>query len=322
MTSRRATLKTLAAMAAVMASPRVIAQEGSPVRLLVGFAPGGPVDLTARMLADELRSSLSRPVVVDNKPGAGQRIALRDLRNAAPDGSTIMIATNSPFTIYPHIYLKLDYDPVNDFTPISGVATFDQGIATGPMTGARDLKQLIGWIQANKGKAVFGTPGAGTLPHFLGIAFSRSIGVPMNPVHYKGGSPPMADLAGGHLPTLCNGLSDMLEMHRTGKVHIVAVASAQRSPLLPDVPTLKESGVDLTMNVTTGIFGPPGMPAQVVARIDAAIAQARSREAVRERMGRIGLTPAALDSGRLAKVLADESARLQALVKASGYKPE
>jgi tripartite-type tricarboxylate transporter receptor subunit TctC len=251
-----------------------------------------------------------------------KRIALRDLRGAAPDGGTIMIATNSPFTVYPHIYVKLDYDPVKDFTPIAAVATFDQGIATGPMTGAQNVKELISWINANKSRAVYGTPGAGTLPHFLGIAFSRATGLQMNPVHYKGGSPPMADLAGGHLPVLCNGLSDMLEMHRAGKVRVLAVASAQRSPVLPDVPTLKEVGVDLTMSVTAGIFGPPGMSASVLSRMEAAIAQARTRDSVRERMARIGLTASTLNSAQFTAALAEESARLQVLVKASGYQPE
>jgi tripartite-type tricarboxylate transporter receptor subunit TctC len=322
MTTRRTTLKTLGAFASLATSPYALAQDSATMRLLVGFAPGGPVDLTARMLADELKGSLSRTVLVDNKPGAGQRIALRDLRGAAPDGGTIMIATNSPFTVYPHIYVKLDYDPVKDFTPIAAVATFDQGIATGPMTGAQNVKELISWINANKSRAVYGTPGAGTLPHFLGIAFSRATGLQMNPVHYKGGSPPMADLAGGHLPVLCNGLSDMLEMHRAGKVRVLAVASAQRSPVLPDVPTLKEVGVDLTMSVTAGIFGPPGMSASVLSRMEAAIAQARTRDSVRERMARIGLTASTLNSAQFTAALAEESARLQVLVKASGYQPE
>lgn len=322
MSTRRTTLKALGAFASLGSCPYALAQDSAAMRLLVGFAPGGPVDLTARMLADELKGSLSRTVLVDNKPGAGQRIALRDLRGAAPDGSTIMIATNSPFTVYPHIYVKLDYDPVKDFTPISAVATFDQGIATGPMTGAQNVKELVSWINANKSRAVYGTPGAGTLPHFLGIAFGRATGLQMNPVHYKGGSPPMADLAGGHLPVLCNGLSDMLEMHRAGKVRVLAVASAQRSPVLPDVPTLKEVGVDLTMNVTAGIFGPPGMPAAVLSRLETAVAQARMRDSVRERMARIGLTPSALNSGQFTAALAEESSRLQALVKASGYQPE
>jgi tripartite-type tricarboxylate transporter receptor subunit TctC len=322
MTTRRLTLKTLGAIASLAGYAHVNAQDSLPMRLLVGFAPGGPIDLTARMLADEFKGSLLRPVLVENKSGAGQRIALRDLRNAVPDGGTIMLATNSPFTVYPHIYVKLDYDPVKDFTPISGVATFDQGIATGPMTGAQNLKELISWINSNKNRAAYGTPGTGTLPHFLGIAFARSTGLQMEPVHYKGGSPPMADLLGGHLPVLYNGLSDMLEMHRAGKIRILAVASAQRSPLLPDVPTFKENGVDLTMNVTAGIFGPPNMPAAILARMEAVIAKARNSDNLRERMMRIGLTPAAMNSAQFTATLAEESARMQILVKASGYQPE
>jgi len=289
---------------------------------MVGFAPGGPIDITARLLAEKLRPLLNRVVIVENKVGAGQRVALQDLRRSAPDGNTLLLATNSPFTIYPHIYAKLDYDPVKDFTPVAGIAQFDMGVATGPMTGSNNLSELVAWAKANRGRAVFGTPGAGTLPHFVGVALGGGIAVPMPPVHYKGGSPPMADLAGGHLPILVNGLSDMLEMHRSGKIRIVAVTAARRSAMLPDVPTLKESGIDVTMGVTAGVFGPAGMSPAITDNIRTALVQALAMPDVRERTARMGLTLTPMTSLEFSTLLAEESKRLQQVVKASGHVPE
>jgi len=279
----------------------------SPIRLLVGLAPGGSNDVAARILADKLKELLGRQVVVENKLGAGQRLALGELRRAPPDGRTLILATNSPFTIYPHIYAKLDYDPVKDFTPVAGVTRFDIGFATGPLTGANDLRSWLAWAKANPAQTSFGTPGAGTLPHFLGIAFGQAMGLSMTMVPYKGGALALTDLVGGHLPLLIDGL---------------AVAGDVRSPLLPDVPTLKERGIDITSVITVGVFGPAGMPADLVRDLNAAITKAVNSPDVIERFGRNGLVPAATPAQELAATLAAESKRLAVLVKASGYVAE
>jgi len=294
----------------------------SPIRLLVGLAPGGSNDVAARILADKLKDLLGRQVVVENKLGAGQRLALGALRRAPPDGRTLILATNSPFTIYPHIYAKLDYDPVKDFTPVAGVTRFDIGFATGPLTGANDLRSWLAWAKANPAQTSFGTPGAGTLPHFLGIAFGQAMGLNMTMVPYKGGALALTDLVGGHLPLLIDGLSDMIEMHRNGKIHVLAVAGDVRSPLLPDVPTLKERGIDITSVITVGVFGPAGLPAELVGDLNAAITKAVNSPDVIERFGRNGLVPAATPAQELAATLAAESKRLAVLVKASGYVAE
>ena len=294
----------------------------SPIRLLVGLAPGGSNDVAARILADKLKELLGRQVVVENKLGAGQRLALGELRRAPPDGRTLILATNSPFTIYPHIYAKLDYDPVKDFTPVAGVTRFDIGFATGPLTGANDLRSWLAWAKANPAQTSFGTPGAGTLPHFLGIAFGQAMGLSMTMVPYKGGALALTDLVGGHLPLLIDGLSDMIEMHRSGKIRVLAVAGDVRSPLLPDVPTLKERGIDITSVITVGVFGPAGMPADLVRDLNAAITKAVNSPDVIERFGRNGLVPAATPAQELAATLAAESKRLAVLVKASGYVAE
>ena len=316
---RRNLLLTAILMMAAIAAAQ---DDKSTIRLLVGLAPGGANDIAARIVADKLKDLLGRVVIVESKLGAGQRVALAELRRAAPDGRTLMLATNSPFTIYPHIYSKLDYDPVKDFTPIAGVMTFDMGVAVGPKTANGDFRQWVAWAKANPQGAAYGTPGAGTLPHFLGVALAQAIAVEMPQVPYKGGAPAMTDLAGGQLPLLINGLSDMLEMHRAGKIRVVAVTGERRSADLPEVPTLKELGVNVSSVIHVGIFGPAGMAPELVQRLNVAISQAVAAADVKEKFARQGLVPAPALPQELAATLAAESRRLQALVKLSGITPE
>ena len=323
MSSRRQFTLGLAGSALLGAASRASAQDDkSPIRLLVGLAAGGSNDVAARILADKLQETLGRPVIVENRLGAGQRLALGELRRSPPDGRTLILATNSPFTIYPHIYAKLDYDPVQDFTPIAGVTRFDIGFATGPMTGVSDLGQWVAWAKAHPAQASFATPGAGTLPHFLGIAFGQAAGLNLTMVPYKGGALALTDLIGGHVPLLVDGLSDMTEMHRAGKLRVLAVAGDVRSPLLPQVPTLKEQGFDITSVITVAVFGPAHMPADLVQRLNAAITNAVRSPEVVERFTKNGLLSAPAKPQELAATLAAESKRLAVMVKASGYVAE
>ncbi len=291
----------------------------APIRLLVGLAAGDSNDVAARILADKLQTLLGRPVIVENRLGAGQRLALGELRRSPPDGRTLILATNGPFTIYPHIYSKLDYDPVRDFTPIAGVTRLDIGFATGPATGAADLRHWVGWAKENPAQTSYATPGVGTLPHFLGIAFAQAFGFNMPMIPYKGGAPALADLVGGRLPLLIDGLSDMIELHRAGKIRVLATAGDERSPLLPDVPTLTERGLDITGVITAGVFGPAGMPAEIVRTLNAAITTAVKSPEVIERFSHDGLISAPASPQEMAATLAAESARIAVLVKASGY---
>jgi tripartite-type tricarboxylate transporter receptor subunit TctC len=317
-TLRRAVVAT----ALVLAAGAHAQDDKSPIRLLVGLAPGGTVDVGARLIAEKLRESLGRPVVVENKLGAGQRIAMNDLKRAPPDGRTLLVVTNSPFVINPHIYNKLDYDPVKDFTPIASVFDFDLGFAAGPkIAQVRDMKQFAEWGRANA-PVPYATAGAGTLPHFVGIAIGQSTKVDVTHVPYKGGIPAIQDLAGGQVPLLVNSLGDLVEMHKAGKIRVLAVSGEKRSPLLPDVPTLKESGVDVSSVVKVGVYGPPGMAPDLVKRLNAAIVQAVNAPDVRERLMAGGATPSPSTPEQLAAAQADELNRLEPYAKASGYKAD
>ncbi|HVZ22618.1 MAG TPA: tripartite tricarboxylate transporter substrate-binding protein, partial [Vicinamibacterales bacterium] len=201
MSSRRVVIKGLGAAVLGAGAPFVRAQSDlPPMRLFVGLPAGTSTDVAARLVAEKLHNQTGRAIVVENKAGAGQRLAMGELRRMAPNGNTLLLATSGPFSIYPHIYSKLDYDPFKDFTPIAGAAVFDVGISTGPMTGAKTMPELIAWIRAQKGKAAFGSPGNGTLSHFVGIALSLGLNEPLTHVPYKDSNVAVLDVAAGRLP--------------------------------------------------------------------------------------------------------------------------
>ena len=319
MSTRRSTLKGLAAGALAVAAGAAWSQDDkSPVTVLVGAASS--MDFTARLVAEQLREVLGRPVIVVSKLGAGGRVALGELKRAAPDGRTLMFSTSSAFAIYPNIYNKLDYDPVSDFTPIAGVCWFDVGVATGPMTGATDMKQLIAWQKAQTAGAVYGNaPGAGSSSHFVGIAMSLATGVAMTPVHYKDSGVGIIDLASARLPVLITGTSPLVEQHKAGRIRLLAVSGEQRSPLVPDVPTLRESGVNVVIQNSAGLYGPAKMPRDLVDRIHAAVMPMLARADIREKLAGQGMVPSPMTGTQLAASLVEERKRFEGLVKASGY---
>jgi tripartite-type tricarboxylate transporter receptor subunit TctC len=311
-----------AALATVaLAAPLALAQDRS-TRILVGFPPGGSADVVARLLADRMRVSLGHNVIVDNKPGAGGRLALAEVKRAAPDGSTLIFSPSGALVIHPWLYQNLGYDTVKDFTPISLASTFDFAVTAGPGAPPGDLKTVLAWMKANPGKANYGTSGAGTVPHFAGLLLSQAAGVPMTHVAYRGGAPAAQDLIGGQVPLMVDTAVETIEHHRAGKVRILAVTGAQRSRALPDVPTLKESGIDITADAFFGLYGPPGMAPELVQRIDRAAADALRAPEIQERIYNLGLVPAHAGPAELAAIQAAHLKRWEAPIKASGFKAE
>lgn len=321
MIKRRLTIPLLCMVAALGLSPLPSrAQSDKPtLRLFVGFAPGGSVDAAARALAEKLRDSLGQNVIVESKPGAGQRIALNEVKRAAPDGQTLILSTNGPFVLFPHTFKKLDYDPVKDFTPVARVASFDLAIAVGPKGPSGGIREVVAWAKANPKQADFGTSGAGFMGHFVGIMLGKASGVELNHVAYKGGVPALTDLVGGQIPILIDTPLEAMEMFRAGKLHFVATTGEARSRILPEVPTLKESGIDMAAEGFFAVYGPAKMPAHVVKRLSAAIAEAVKAPDMQEKLIKFGLTPAASTSDELAAIQADHLKRWEAPIKASGF---
>jgi tripartite-type tricarboxylate transporter receptor subunit TctC len=298
------------------------AQDKPPIRILVGFPPGGSADTVARMLADKMRVTLGQNVIVDNKPGAAGRVALGDVKRAAPDGQTLILAPSGALVVSPWLYKNLGFDPVRDFTPVAHAVTFDFAITAGPAAPSGDLKAVLAWMKNNPAKANFGTPGAGTVPHFTGVLLSQVAGVTLTHVAYKGGAPSVHDLLGGQIPLVVDTPLEVIEHHRAGKLRILAVTGEARNKALPEVPTLKELGINMAADAYFAVYGPAAMPADVTARISRAVADALRQTDVSERIFNLGLAPAYGSGTELAATQAAHLKRWEAPIKASGFTAE
>lgn len=320
MTTRRCALQGLAAGAAALLGGRAFADDDSaPITVYVGAASS--MDFGARLIAEQLHQALKRPAIVMSKLGAGQRLALMEVKKAAPDGRTLVFVTSGPFAIFPNTYKKLEYDPVADFTPIAGISRFDVAVATGPATGAKTLKELIEWERSRPaGQAVFGSaPGNGSLSQFVGINIGMEQNVKMTHVPYKDSGVGIIDLASGRLPMLITGLSALVPMHKTGKIRLLAVSGDKRSPLVPEVPTLKEAGVNVSSSTSTGLFGPAGMSPELVQKLHDAVTPMLSQPEIEKKLAGQAMRIWPATPQQLAAAVAAERAHFAELVKASGF---
>lgn len=306
---------------AAFAAPGARAQASDkPIRIVVGYPGGGTSDLTARLIADKLRESLKQTVVVENKPGAGGRLAMDYARTQPADGTTLVLANSAVMTIAPLVYSKLHYDAVRDFTPVAQTANFQLALAVGPGVPAKTLQEYVSWLRASPQNNSFASPALGSLPHFFGLLFGKQLGVTMLHVPFNGSTPEITALVGGQVPAAIDTLGDLAEMHRSGKIRVLASSGTQRSAALPEVPTFGELGhKDIEGLGRNGIFVPAGTPAPVVARLNAAIVKALQAPDLRERFVKMGLDPQSGTPEQFARLLADDRAKWGPIVKASGY---
>jgi len=323
---RRNALRALIAAATIVATQGfpVLAQEApkSAVKIIVGFAPGGSSDLAARIIADKLRDVLGVPVVVDNKPGAGGRIAAEALKNAPADGSTLLLTPIVVPVLAPLLYTSLPYDANRDFAPVMHVANYQLALSAGSTPPAKSLAELTAWLKANPSKASFGSPAPGSLPHFFGIMVGRSIGVDIQHVAYKGGAPLHTDLIGGQIPIAIDALSDCIEQHRGGRLRIVATSGAARSPLLPDVPTFKELGYPIEGDGWTAIYAPANTPKPTIERLNRALKDVLGQFETRQKLTNLGFEVTATSPDELGAIMRADTAKWMPIIKASGFKPE
>jgi tripartite-type tricarboxylate transporter receptor subunit TctC len=293
-----------------------------PVRIIFPFAAGGSGDTVARLIADKMRIAFDRPVIVENRTGADGRIGVRLVKDAAPDGNTLLLTPIAPLAIYQHVYPKLDYDPIADFAPLAQLGTYDFGIAVGPQVDAKTLKDLIAWAKANPAEANYAIPAAGTLPHFLGVLLARAAKIDLRPVPYRGSAAALADTTAGHIAMIITTTSDLVQMHKAGRIHVLATSDKARSPFLPDVPTFREAGYDLVATGWYGMFVPAKTPPDVVARLNKVIADAVRSPDVKERLLTFGLQPTGTSAAEFAAIQKADSAQWAPAVKASGFTPD
>lgn len=314
---------TLIAAGLLSASVAQAQMTEQPLRIIFPFAAGGTGDALARLVAEKMRVSLNRPVIVESRTGAAGRIGVQAVKTASPDGSTILITPIAPVAVYQHVYKNLGYDPLTDLDAVSQLNTFDFGIAVGPkLADVKSLKELVAWAKANPNEANYATPGAGTLPHFLAVLFGQKAGLDLRHVSYRGSAPALTDLVGGQLPMIVTTVSDLTEMHKDGRVRVLAVSGAERSRFMPEVPTLAELGYDLRASGWYGLFAPAKTPPDVVAKLSKAAVDAVKSPDVAERMLTLGLQPTGTSASEMAAIQKQDSAFWAPAVKASGFTAE
>ncbi len=312
---RRGPLVVLALISIVYAA----AAQEQPVRIIFPFAAGGSGDGVSRLVAEQMRSALKRNVIVENRTGAAGRPGVAAVKNAAPDGSTLLITPIAPMAVYQHVYRKLEYDPIKDFAAVSQLATFDFALAVNPKVPASSLKELVAWVKADPSRGSFGSPGVGTLPHFFGLLFARAAGVELRHIAYKGSAATLSDLAAGHVPMVITTISDFVELHKAKRVRILASSGASRSPFVPEVPTFREAGFDIQGTSWFGAFAPARTPRETVDRYSKIMAAAVRVPAVRDRLSAYGLQPTGTSAAEFAAIQKADSERWAPAVKASGF---
>src|ERR1700688_1679038 len=297
-----------------------VGESGSLIKMIFPFSAGGGGDTLCRLLAQHAGRLLDRTVIVENRTGGDGLIGIKWVRNASPDGTTILVTTGPTMYLLPMVETEPSFDLNKDFVPVSLLARFEFCVAAGAAVDAKDFKQFVAWLKANPGKATFGVPGNGTIPHFTGSKLEQVLGVPMTRVAYRGSALAINDLIGGHLPFAVVTIADAIPQHRAGTVKILAVSSAERSPFLPDVPTLKESGVDLVADAWYGMWLPAGSSQEFASRLSSAVVTSLAKPEVREKLLAIGLIPVGTTPDGLTMELAADTALWQPIVKATGYK--
>ncbi len=309
--------RLLATALLLLATTTAQAQAKPPLKILVGFPPGGSADVLARLVADALKDDFS-PILVDNKPGAGGRIALGMVKNAKPDGQTVIVLPSGPMVLFPHVYKKLDYDAVRDFTPISQIARFQFGVVAGPASGVKSIGEMVAKAKANPGAGSYGTPGAGTLPHFMGVLMEQSSGIALNHVPFQGGAPANNALLGGHIDYKFDVVSETAELHHSGKARIIAVTGARRDTQVPEVPTLREAGVNMEATAWFAMYGPAGLSGEALSRLEKAMMKIVRDPSMRDKLTKLGYEPIGSNSAELAAAQRTDLARWEKPIKATG----
>jgi tripartite-type tricarboxylate transporter receptor subunit TctC len=300
-----------------------LAQVDKPVRLLVGFAPGGSADIAARLIAERMKDELKQPVVVENRPGAGGRIVAEAVKNAPADGSVLMLTPIVVPVLAPMVFAKLPYDPIVDFAPVAQVADFQFALSVNATHPAKNIKELVAWYKANPAKANFGSPAPGSLPHFFGVMIAKSAALDLTHIPYNGGGPMMNALMGDQLSAAIDTLAEQVELHRTGRVRILASTGTTRSPLLPEVPTFAQSGLSgVEGTAWFAVYAPAKTPEATLRQLNASINRALAAPELRERFTRLGLEPTGGSPADLAARMAQDTARWAPIVKASGFRAD
>ncbi len=311
--------KILVALAlAAMAAPAFAAETfpTRPIRFIVPYAPGGNVDISARIVAPPLGEILGQTVVVDNRPGAGGNLGASLVAKATPDGYTLLVGSSGPLSVNPVIFKNLPYDTLKDFAPISTVQAVPLVVLAGPKAGINSMADLVNAAKARPGKLTMASAGAGTTNHFAIELFASMANVKVLHVPYKGSGPALSELLGGQVETMVDQLAASIGYVKDGRLKVLAVTTAQRAAALPNVPTLDELGYKgYQASTLLGLLAPAGTPRPVIARLNAAVRKTMDNTTVAERFRGLGATPGASSPEEFSMRIRDELQQWRVLVK-------
>jgi tripartite-type tricarboxylate transporter receptor subunit TctC len=310
---------SLALSVAAKAGP-AWAQSGPLTKIIFPFAAGGSGDALCRLIAQYLGPALDRNIIVESRTGGDGLIGIRSVKGAAPDGATILVTTGPTMYLLPMVEPVPSFDAKNDFVPVSQLVRFEFAVVASSAIGVNDFKELVAWLKANPAKASYGTPGSGNIPHFMGWQLEQALGLSMTRVPYRGSALIVNDLIGGHVPFGITTVSDALTQHRAGGLKIVAIANAARSSFLPDVPTLRDNGVNLVADAWYGMWLPAGSPPDFAKKLSAAVADILVKPDVKEKLLTLMLLPVGSTPEGLLQEFNKDTAFWQPIVKATGYK--
>lgn len=313
---RRQFMAGAGALAASCAWPAAAQTVKGTVKLVVGYPPGGPADVIARALAEPLKTSLATNVIVENRPGAGGRLAAEQLRSAAPDGTTLLVTPASVLTMAPHLYKSVRYDVSRDFLPLLPLARLDLGLYAGPGTPAnvKTVADLVKWMQDNPKSRNCGMPGAGSTPHLAAELIGRQTKLDWLLVPYQGDAPHFVALLGGEVPVGIGSLAGGMEHLRAGKLRMLALTTSERSSFMPDIPTFTQSGYDIVVEDRHSVIAPKGMSAAQADKLRQVLYEALMSKEVGDLLQRMALQRSAPVDDFPAQMKA-ESERWAALAK-------
>ncbi len=299
------------------------AQSATPIRILVGFPPGGGTDAIARALADKLKDQLGAPVVVENRAGAGGQIAAQALKASAPDGHTFFLSHDHSISILPLVTKNPGFDPAVDFVPVAGFATFANALAVSGGTPAKSVAEYVRFVQQNGGKDTIGIPAPASIPEFMVGMIGSKYKLDVQAAPYRGSAPMMADMLGNQIKAGVASIPDFIENHKAGKLRVVAVIGDKRQAILPDVPTFAELGIaGLEELPYYGLFAPAGTPPAVIEQFNQALARVVAMPDVRERLTAMGLTVAFQPQAAFASRVRGYTQSWDRIIKASGFQPK
>lgn len=322
---RHLVLPLLAAPALLLAPALARAQDGGypskPIKLLVGFPPGGGIDFAARTIQPALEKALGQPVVIENKPGVGGMLAATELSRQAPDGYTLLLANTGPFAIAPYLQPKMPYQPLKQFSYIGQIAEGSYIAVTRPDHPAKDLKQFVAWVKANPGQANYASGGNGSSTHMNGELLNQVAGVDMMHVPYKGSAPAVQDLLGGQVQLLIDAGTVLLPQVKSGRLKALAVTGLARDPQLPEVPTARELGFTGMEAVGfQGLVAPAGLPKPVLDRLAAELAKVLAQPEIRAKFAAAGSEVHSRGPEAFAAFVKADNEKWSALIKKRGIK--